>query len=206
MKKKILVRGPALSQTGYGEQCRFALRSLRSREDLFDIYLLNVPWGGTNWIFEDNEERRWLDELIIKAKPLVEKQKQNPQIAVFDLSLKVTIPNELQKLAPENILYTAGIETDRACPEWIAKCHQLADRILVISEHAKAGLKTPIKAQDQDGNEIDFILSKPIEVVHYPVKKVETKELDLQLETDFNFLTMAQWGPRKNLPNTVDWF
>ena len=206
MKKKILVRGPALSQTGYGEQCRFALRSLRSREDLFDIYLLNVPWGGTNWIFEDNEERRWLDELIIKAKPLVEKQKQNPQLAVFDLSLQVTIPNELQKLAPENILYTAGIETDRACPEWIAKCHQLADRILVISEHAKAGLKTPIKAQDQDGNEIDFILSKPIEVVHYPVKKVETKELDLQLETDFNFLTMAQWGPRKNLPNTVDWF
>ena len=39
MKKKILVRGPALSQTGYGEQCRFALRALRSREDLFDIHL-----------------------------------------------------------------------------------------------------------------------------------------------------------------------
>ena len=46
-KKKVLVRGPALSQTGYGEQCRFALRSLRSREDLFDIFLLNIPWGGT---------------------------------------------------------------------------------------------------------------------------------------------------------------
>ena len=56
MKYKILVRGPALSQTGYGEQCRFALRALRSREDLFDIYLLNIPWGGTNWIFDDSEE------------------------------------------------------------------------------------------------------------------------------------------------------
>jgi len=55
MKKKILVRGPALSQTGYGEQCRFALRALKSREDLFDIYLLNIPWGGPNWIFENNE-------------------------------------------------------------------------------------------------------------------------------------------------------
>ena len=55
MKKKILVRGPALSQTGYGEQCRFALRALRSREDLFDIYLMNIPWGGSNWIFEDND-------------------------------------------------------------------------------------------------------------------------------------------------------
>ena len=29
--KKIIVVGPALSQTGYGEQCRFALRSLNVR-------------------------------------------------------------------------------------------------------------------------------------------------------------------------------
>ena len=203
MKKKILVRGPALSQTGYGEQCRFALRALRSREDIFDVYLLNIPWGGTNWIFENNEERKWLDELIIKTKPLIEQQKQNPQISLFDMSLQVTIPNELQRMAPQNILYTAGIETDRASTDWIAKCHQFADKVLVISEHAKAGLQTPIKAQDQNGNEVDYVLEKPIEVVHYPVKKVETKGLDLNIETEFNFLTMAQWGPRKNLPNTV---
>jgi glycosyltransferase involved in cell wall biosynthesis len=206
MKKKILVRGPALSQTGYGEQCRFALRALRSREDIFDVYLLNIPWGGTNWIFENNEERKWLDELIIKTKPLIEQQKQNPQISLFDMSLQVTIPNELQRMAPQNILYTAGIETDRASTDWIAKCHQFADKVLVISEHAKAGLQTPIKAQDQNGNEVDYVLEKPIEVVHYPIKKVETKGLDLNIETKFNFLTMAQWGPRKNLPNTVAWF
>ena len=206
MKKKIIVRGPALSQTGYGEQCRFALRALRSREDLFDIYLMNIPWGGTNWIFEDNEERRWLDSLITKTMPLLEHQKQNPQMPLFDISLQVTIPNELQRMAPQNILYTAGIETDKACPEWIGKCHQFADKILVISEHAKAGLQVPIKAQDQMGNQLDFVLDKPIEVVHYPVKKVETKELDLELQTDFNFLTMAQWGPRKNIVNTIKWF
>jgi glycosyltransferase involved in cell wall biosynthesis len=206
MKKKILVRGPALSQTGYGEQCRFALRALRSREDIFDVYLLNIPWGGTNWIFENNEERKWLDELIIKTKPLIEQQKQNPQISLFDMSLQVTIPNELQRMAPQNILYTAGIETDRASTDWIAKCHQFTDKVLVISEHAKAGLQTPIKAQDQNGNEVDYVLEKPIEVVHYPIKKVETKGLDLNIETKFNFLTMAQWGPRKNLPNTVAWF
>ena len=34
MKKKIFVRGPVLSQSGYGEQARFALRALKSREDL----------------------------------------------------------------------------------------------------------------------------------------------------------------------------
>ena len=206
MKKKILVRGPALSQTGYGEQCRFALRALRSREDLFDIYLLNIPWGASNWIFEDNEERKWIDELIIRGKMLIQQQKQNPNIAVFDLSLQVTIPNELQRIAPTNVLYTAGIETDKACPEWIAKCHHFADRILVISEHAKAGLQTKIKAQDENGNEVDYVLEKPIDVVHYPVKKIEATELNIKLDTDFNFLTMAQWGPRKNLPNTIAWF
>tara|TARA_R110002020_G_scaffold378887_1_gene589911 strand:+ start:1222 stop:3219 length:1998 start_codon:yes stop_codon:yes gene_type:complete len=206
MKKKILVRGPALSQTGYGEQCRFALRSLRSRPDLFDVYLMNIPWGGTNWIFDDNEERRWIDELIIKTKPLIEQQKSNKQVPLFDVSLQVTIPNELQLMAPQNILYTAGIETDKACTEWIAKCHQFADRILVISEHAKSGLKTEIEAEDHTGNTVKFCLEKPIHVVHYPVKNIETEDINLDLKTDFNFITMAQWGPRKNLPNTVAWF
>ena len=39
MKKKVILRGPLLTRSGYGEQARFALRSLRSREDLFDIYI-----------------------------------------------------------------------------------------------------------------------------------------------------------------------
>ena len=44
MKKKIFVRGPVLSQSGYGEQSRFALRALRSREDLFDVYIQPINW------------------------------------------------------------------------------------------------------------------------------------------------------------------
>ena len=146
------------------------------------------PWGGTNWIFEDSEERKWLDQLINKTLPILEQQKQNPQIPLFDMSLQVTIPNELTRLAPQNILYTAGIETDRACSLWLAKCYELADKIIVISEHAKKGLLTPIKAQDQFGNETDYVLEKPIEVVHYPVKNISTKQIELNLETDFNFL------------------
>ena len=37
MKKKVLLRGPVLSQSGYGEQARFAMRALKTREDIFDI-------------------------------------------------------------------------------------------------------------------------------------------------------------------------
>ena len=70
MKKKIYVKGPVLSQSGYGEQSRFALRALRSREDLFDIYIQPIPWGQTGWIWEDNEFRNWIDQRIIMTAEL----------------------------------------------------------------------------------------------------------------------------------------
>ena len=37
MRKKILVRGPVLSRSGYGEQARFAMRYLREHEERYDI-------------------------------------------------------------------------------------------------------------------------------------------------------------------------
>mgnify|MGYP001346800657 CR=1 FL=1 len=37
MQKSILLKAPLLTRSGYGEQARFALRALKSREDLFDI-------------------------------------------------------------------------------------------------------------------------------------------------------------------------
>ena len=39
-----------------------------------------------------------------------------------------------------------------------------------------------------------------------PVRQFDNIKLDLDLEYDFNYLTMAQWGPRKNLFNTIKWF
>ena len=51
MKKRILVRGPAMSRSGYGEQSRFCLRALRAHEDKFDIFLVNVC-GRNNWLQE----------------------------------------------------------------------------------------------------------------------------------------------------------
>ncbi len=52
--KKIIVRGPALSRSGYGEQTRFALRCLISSGD-YDIHVLNTDWGKTSYITEDSE-------------------------------------------------------------------------------------------------------------------------------------------------------
>ena len=60
-----------MSQSGYGEQSRFALRALKSREDLFDIYIQPIPWGKTGWIWEDNEMRKWIDERISVTQLLI---------------------------------------------------------------------------------------------------------------------------------------
>ena len=81
MKKKILVRGPVLSQSGYGEQARFALRALKSREDLFDVFILPIAWGNTGWIWKDDELRQWMDEKITLTHLLIHKKQLQIEVS-----------------------------------------------------------------------------------------------------------------------------
>ena len=201
MRKKIIIRGPALSQSGYGEHTRFLLRSLKSREDIFDIYLLNVGWGKTNWLFEDNDERRWIDFLLQKTNLYVQ------QNGTFDISAQVTIPNEWQPLAPINVGVTAGIETTKVSPQWIEKSWGV-DKIITISEHSKNVYETTTyqATNNESGQQFIARCTPPVEIVHYPAKTMDALDLNIELEHDFNFLTVAQWGPRKNLENTIKWF
>ena len=200
--KKVIVRAPALSRSGYGEHGRFVLRALRSREDLFDIYLININWGQTGHIWEDNEERKWIDEIQAKTHIYISSGGQ------FDISMQVTIPNEWEKMAPVNIGVTAGIETTKVAPQWIEKS-TLVDRIITISEHSKQVYEnTTCQAQNIETGEVfpDFRCTTPIDIVHYPVRDFEPAKLDLNLDHDFNFLTVAQISPRKNMHNTIKWF
>lgn len=204
MKKKILVRGPALIRGGYGEQTRFALRALRAYEDYFDIYLFTTSWGQCGWIWTDDEERAWIDNLLKKT---VEYQ-QGPEKGKFDMSLQITIPNEFEKFAPINIGYTAGIETTKIAPPWVEKSLMM-DKILVVSNHAKYGFEnTSYTAKNNQTGEVvpNFKCTTPIEVVSYPVREAAKTNIELELEHDFNFLVVAQWGPRKNVASTVKWF
>ena len=126
MRKKIILKAPLLTRSGYGEQSRFALRSLRSREDLFDIYIQPLQWGKTSWACEMDEERVWIDRTIEKTIGYVQQGGQ------FDISLQVTIPNEFTKMAPVNIGYTAGIETTKIAHQWIPKSNEM-DKIMTNS-------------------------------------------------------------------------
>ena len=194
---KILVRGPAMSASGYGLETRTVLKVLRKYPERFDVYLNNTPWGATGWIWEDNEERRWIDSLIFKA---LQYQQQNNPPPKYDISIQVTIPTEWQNLARINIGHTAGIETTKLSPQWLEACTKV-NKILVTSTFSKYAFEnTSYPATNNlTGQKFDFKVDTPMEVATYPVRQFEPKEFELNLPNDFNFLVVAQWCPRKGV-------
>ena len=203
MKKKIFVKGPVLSQSGYGEQSRFALRALRSREDLFEIYIQPIPWGRTGWIWQEDEFRNWMDKRIAHTQILLQQE-----LLQADTSLQITIPNEFQKICNENIGYTAGIETNRCSPQWLPKCNEM-DKVLVVSQHAKTSLVDTVATakNNQTGEEFPYRCETPVDVVWENTPRIEPEEIEgFDLEFENNFLVVSQMGPRKNFENTIKWF
>lgn len=197
MKKRVLIRGPLLSQSGYGEQARYLYDALKEFDDV-DLFIENTGWGSTSWI-QDEE----IESYLKKTHHYINTG------GTFDLFVQVSIPNEIVKKAPINILYTAGIETNKVAPEWIEKIN-LIDKVIVVSEHAKWGFdNTEYKMIDKENNRELGILhtNVPVEVQNYPwPDSIKSSKVDLNLDYDFNFLAVGQWSPRKNLQSLIVWF
>lgn len=187
--KRVVVIGPMLSLSGYGTLARFILKSL-SVVDTFDLYVMPTTWGDSSWIYEDSDFRTWMDNLVHKTM-------NNKQ--PFDISIQITVPNEWRRLCPLNIGVTAGLETDQVPELWIDKSKEV-DKILVTSNHSKDSIiNTSINGKT---------CKTPIEVFELPYEQEfeNVSALDLNLNTEFNFLTVAQWAPRKNLESNIRWF
>jgi glycosyltransferase involved in cell wall biosynthesis len=167
------------------------------------VFIKPITWGQTSWIVDDTPERRWIDETIEKTIGYLQQGGQ------FDMSLQITIPNEFNReVAKTNIGYTAGIETTQPAPIWIQKCNEM-DSVIVVSNHSKNVLEnTKFEGTDENtGQKIILENQSKITSVNYPTKSYdELPELNLELPTSFNFLTVAQMGPRKNLNSTIKWF
>ena len=199
--KKVFLKGPLLTQSGYGHHARTILRALKTRPDIFDVYVQPIPWGKTSWVWEDSEERREIDQLLNKTIKHMNSEGK------FDVSIQVTIPNEWEKLAPVNIGVTAGIETNLVAPQWIEKS-AVMDKIITISKHSKDTYEGTVyeAMNNQTQEKMSFRTQTPIEYVSYPVRSFDAKELDLNLTTDFNFLAVAQLSPRKNVAQLINCF
>lgn len=205
---KVLLEGPIMTLSGYGEHARLVYRSLKQQENL-QIFINPLEWGRTSWAPSiSKSEKKDIQNGIKALKGYVETCQANKQEVHFDLQVHVGIPNEFNKRAPYSVCVTAGIETDRVSASWIVKTHQGLDKIVVPSEHAKQGFTgTSYEVLNQATNQKTVIdCNAAIDVVPYPVKEYEAENLDLAIDTKFNFLSVALVGPRKNLTNMVKWF
>ena len=196
-KLKVIVRGPLLSMSGYGEQSRFALRALSKQQDKFDLHVNLTTWGRTGFKAYgssnniETQEVQWIRSLEAKTQ-FIHKQAGDQGVA-YDVSIQVTIPPEWEKIARINIGYTAGIESTMISPGWIEKC-SLMDKIIVVSQHSKYGFdNTVIQLLDEQGQIVKNNIKNttPIDVVNFCTKLYE----------DFN----DNWTPFPKEREDVEW-
>ena len=191
----VVLRAPLLSVSGYGVHCRQIYKWL-SRRSEFNITSQVVQWGNTSWMINPELEDGLVGEIISSSKNIHSNQ--------FDISFQVQLPDEWDpKLAKKNIGVSAVVETDRCNPEWIAAMNNM-DAVIVPSEHVK-------KIILNTGNITTQLFVVP-EWYFEQIDNDEICEIDLKLNTSFNFLTIAQftghdaYTDRKNLYFTVKWF
>lgn len=191
--KRVVMRGPVLTQSGYGTHSRQVAAWLLQRPDL-DVKFLPTPWGDTPWIV-DREQNSVIKQIFERCA--------SPQaIDGCDVSVQVQLPNEWDpKLAAKNIGVSAVVETDRCSPAWVAACNAM-DKVIVPSQHAKRCLEASGKLT----GDVDVVFETFNKSISNP-----SLPLDLTLEPSFNFLVFGQLtsnspvADRKGLFVAVKW-
>lgn len=193
--KKVLLRGPFLTNSGYGVHARQVARWAMSKGD-WDVKIQALPWGITPWLIDRNLE----DGLVGK---IMDRTGIDPN-SRFDLSFQIQLPNEWDdRIAKTNIGVTAAVETDRCNPAWIEKCNKMS-AVVVPSKHVKLTLE----------NTGGSTLKSPVIVIpesFHDEMGHDTAPLNLEFSTKFNFLVFGQLtgnnpeNDRKNLFYTLKW-
>lgn len=194
--KRVILRGPVLSQSGYGVHCRQVAKWLLQKENI-DVKFNVMPWGDTPWHINPDSLGGLIGEIMTRTVEPKEK---------FDVSIQLQLPNEWNtSLAEVNVGMTAGVETDRCNPRWIDSINNM-HRLIVPSAHVK-------KCFDNTGK-----VNIPSQIIpeSYPDSWGDffDKSIDassIELSTHFNFLILGQltgnnaYNDRKNTFFTIKW-
>lgn len=193
--KNVVIRAPILSRSGYGEHSRQVFSYLLSKENI-NVYTQIVPWGITPWYTNSDSCNGLIGEAIKRTAAPDQK---------FDVSLQVILPNEWDTSAAKfNIGLTAGVETDSCNPSWCALDCNKMDLVIVPSDHTKKSFVNSGGFSTQ----MEVVPEAYFEELNNPV----TEKLDLELSTEFNFLTigvltgLSPETDRKNLFYLIKWF
>lgn len=192
LMKTVVLRGPALTQSGYGVHTRQVARWLLQRPD-FDVKFMTLPWGDTPWLLDGDLHDGLVGEIMKRTVPPTFKA---------DISFQLQLPNEWDpSIAPINIGITAGVETDRCSPEWVEACNRMT-AVVVPSQHTKTNLTN------------SGAITKPLFVIPEAycdaIRSTDLPEMPT-FSTPFNFLVFGQLtgnnpeNDRKNIFYTIKW-
>jgi len=193
-KKKVLLRGPALTQSGYGVHTRQIARWLLSKD--VDLKIQAMPWGTTPWLIDGNLCNGLIGELMQRTV--------DPSGQRYDATFQVQLPNEWDtSMSSTNVGISAVVETDKCNPAWVEACNRMSS-VVVPSKHCHNVLL-------QSGK-----LDVPTHVIpeSFPdeiLSGKKTRITDLSFETNFNFLIVGQItgknaeNDRKNIFYTIKW-
>jgi glycosyltransferase involved in cell wall biosynthesis len=190
--KTVVLRGPALTQSGYGVHARQISRWLLNRSD-FDVKFMVLPWGDTPWLLNDELYDGLVGEIMKRTVPSTYKA---------DISFQLQLPNEWDpSIANVNIGITAAVEADRCNPEWITACNRMT-AVVVPSQHSMASLTNT------------GTVTRPLFVIPESycdaIRSEQLPELP-QFSTSFNFLIFGQLtgnnpeNDRKNIFYSIKW-
>lgn len=204
---KVLLEGPILTQSGYGEHTRLIFRALKTNHDL-DIFVNPLNWGQTSWInYLEEQERKSIDESILNFSKVIKDIKDKK--FSFDIHIHVGIINEYSRKGKYSVCVTAGIETDKISKSWVIRTYKESpNKIIFPSNHSKDVFENTTYPEVSDGTPITLAVNSfcDLEVIPYPVKDLETNHIDLNIDTEFNFLSIALDSPRKNIAQMIACF
>ena len=193
--KKVVLRAPVLTRSGYGTHarqiCRFLLEKHEKNE--IELFIKAVPWGVTPWLLNRDMQNGLVGKIMDRT---LEHKGE------FDVSIQLQLPNEWDpKLAKYNVGMTAGVETDKCNTAWIDAINQM-DKVLVPTEFVKktflnsGDVKTDVQVVAESYDEEMASCNKPLQV---------------DFDTNFNFLIFGQItgnnkdSDRKNIFYTIKW-
>lgn len=196
--KKVILRAPVLTQSGYGVHSRQVARwlfdQMDARDDL-EVFVEPLNWGVTPWIVDTEA----YDGLIGR---LVQHSNQSDH---YDVSLQLQLPNEWNPfLADFNIGITAAVETDRCNPSWVQNVNQM-DMVILPSEFVKSVLTNTGEITTKLVVVPEAFTDECLDSAPLPKMPMDN------VETDFNFLIFGQFcgnnpdNDRKNLAYTIKW-
>jgi glycosyltransferase involved in cell wall biosynthesis len=196
--KKVIVRGPALTQSGYGVHCRQIASWLLARKDV-DVKFQALPWGDTPWILDKDSHSGLIDKIATNTVELSADKK-------YDVSFQLQLPNEWDSsIASYNVGVTAAVETDRCNPAWVTACNKM-DLVIVPSNHAAEVLRN-------SGTLTTRLIVVP-ESFSDPIAEEPSEKILERMprfSTGFNFLIFGQitgdnpLNDRKNIFFTIKW-